>query len=74
MSTRRKSIASIQNGKAISYFSKNPLCFMQKVRKAMPSSLKYPLSELMHVDAFTVGEKEEVNKAEGKIQRRKMLW
>jgi hypothetical protein len=32
---------------------------MKKIRKAMVSSLKYPLSELAHVDVFTVGEKEE---------------
>jgi hypothetical protein len=32
------------------------------------------LSELVHVDEFTLGEKEEVNTAEGRMQRRKMLW
>jgi uncharacterized Zn finger protein len=32
---------------------------MQKVRKAMKSSQKYPLSKLIHVDEFTVGGKEE---------------
>lgn len=32
---------------------------MHKVRKAMESSQKYPLSELVHVDEFTVGGKEE---------------
>lgn len=32
---------------------------MQKVRKAMKSSQKYPLAELVHVDEFTVGGKED---------------
>lgn len=32
--------------------------FTQKVRKAMASSQKYPLSELVQVDEFTVGGKE----------------
>jgi hypothetical protein len=31
---------------------------MQKVRKAMKSSQKYPLEKLIHVDEFTVGGKE----------------
>lgn len=30
-----------------------------KVRKAMKSSQQYPLSEIVHVDEFTVGGKEE---------------
>ena len=33
--------------------------FMQKVRKAMESSKKYPLSDLVHVDEFTVAGKED---------------
>lgn len=32
---------------------------MQKVRKSMKSSQKYPLTEIVHVDEFTVGRKEE---------------
>ena len=33
--------------------------FMQKVRTSMESSRQYPLSEIVHVDEFTVGGKEE---------------
>ena len=33
--------------------------FMQKVRKAMKSSQKYPLEKLIQVDEFTVGGKQE---------------
>tara|TARA_R110002074_G_scaffold23857_1_gene71760 strand:+ start:142 stop:327 length:186 start_codon:yes stop_codon:yes gene_type:complete len=45
--------------------------FMQKVRKAMKSGLQYPLSELVHVDEFNVGEKKKVNKVEAMILKRK---
>ncbi len=33
--------------------------FTQKVRNSMKSSQKYPLSEIVHVDEFTVGGKED---------------
>lgn len=36
---------------------------MHKVREAMESSKKYPLSELVHVDEFVVGGMEEGKKA-----------
>tara|TARA_B100000809_G_scaffold119961_1_gene118195 strand:- start:19163 stop:20065 length:903 start_codon:yes stop_codon:yes gene_type:complete len=59
MSTSSKSISSIQMGKRFSIRQGTAWYFMQKVRKAMASGQKYPLSELVHVDEFTVGEKEE---------------
>ena len=59
MSTSSKSVSSIQMGKRFSIRQGTAWYFMQKVRKAMASSQKYPLSELVHVDEFTVGGKEE---------------
>lgn len=59
MSTSSKSVSSIQTGKHYDIRQGTGWFFMQKVRKAMESSQKYPLSELVHVDEFTVGGKEE---------------
>ena len=59
MSTSSKSVSSIQMGKRFSIRQRTAWYFMQKVRKAMAISQKYPLSELVHVDEFTVGGKEE---------------
>ncbi len=59
MSTSSKSISSIQMGKRFSLRQGTAWYFMQKVRKAMKSSQKYPLEKLIHVDEFTVGGKEE---------------
>ena len=59
MSTSSKSVSSIQMGKRFEIRQGTAWFFMQKVRKAMQSSQKYPLSKLVHVDEFTVGGKEE---------------
>lgn len=59
MSTSSKSVSSIQMGKRFEIRQGTAWFFMQKVRKAMQSSQKYPLSELVHVDEFTVGGKEQ---------------
>jgi hypothetical protein len=59
MSTNSKSISSIQMGKRFSICQGTAWYFMQKVRKSMKSSQKYPLEKLIHVDEFTFGEKEE---------------
>ena len=59
MSTSSKSVSSIQMGKRFNIRQGTAWFFMQKVRKAMKSSQQYPLSELVHVDEFTVGGKEE---------------
>ena len=59
MSTSSKSISSIQMGKRFSIRQGIAWYFMQKVRKAMASNQKYPLSKLVHVDEFTIGGKEE---------------
>lgn len=58
MSTSSKSVSSIQMGKRFDIRQGTAWYFMQKVRKAMRSSQKYPLSDLVHVDEFTVGGKE----------------
>lgn len=59
MSTSSKSVSSIQMGKRFDIRQGTAWFFMQKVRKAMKSSQKYPLSKLVHVDEFTVGGKEQ---------------
>jgi len=59
MSTSSKSISSIQMGKRFSIRQGTAWYFMQKVRKAMESSQKYPLTKIVHVDEFTVGGKEQ---------------
>ncbi len=59
MSTSSKSLSSVQVGKRYGISQTTSWFFMQKVRKSMESSKKYPLSELVHVDEFTVGGKEQ---------------
>ena len=59
MSTSSKSVSSIQMGKRFDIRQGTAWFFMQKVRKAMKSSQKYPLSEIVHVNEFTVGGKED---------------
>ncbi len=59
MSTSSKSVSSIQMGKRFNIRQGTAWYFMQKVRKAMESSQKYPLKKIVHVDEFTVGGKEE---------------
>jgi transposase-like protein len=59
MSTSSKSLSSVQVGKRYGISQTTSWFYMQKVRTAMESSQKYPLSELVHVDEFTVGGKEE---------------
>ena len=59
MSTSSKSISSIQLGKRFDIRQGTAWYFMQKVRTSMESSRQYPLSEIVHVDEFTVGGKEE---------------
>ncbi len=62
MSTSSKGISSIQMGKRYGIRQGTAWFFMQKVRKAMESSQKWPLSELVHVDEFVVGGYEEGKK------------
>jgi hypothetical protein len=50
-------MSSIQIGKRFSIRQGTAWYFMQKVRKPMKSSQKYPLEILTHVDEFTVGRK-----------------
>jgi len=59
MTTSSKSLSSVQLGERYGISQTSTWFFMQKVRKAMESSKKYPLSDLVHVDEFTVGGKEE---------------
>jgi hypothetical protein len=59
MSTSSISISSIQMGKRFSICQEAVWYFIQKVRKVMKSSEKYPLEQLIDVDEFTVGGKEE---------------
>ena len=62
MSTSSKGISSIQMGKRYGIRQGTAWFFMQKVRKAMESSQKWPLCELVHVDEFVVGGQEEGKK------------
>lgn len=59
MTTSSKSLSSIQVGKRYGISQTTAWFFMQKVRIAMQSSQKYPLSEIVHVDEFVVGGKED---------------
>ena len=54
MRVTSKSLSSIQIGKRYGIRQGTAWYFMQKVRKAMQSSQKYPLQEIIHVDEFTV--------------------
>lgn len=55
MTTSSKSLSSVQLGQRYGISQTSTWFFMQKVRKAMESSKKYPLATLVHVDEFTVG-------------------
>lgn len=59
MTTSSKSLSSVQVGKRYGISQTTAWFFMQKVRLAMKSSKKYPLSEIVHVDEFVVGGKED---------------
>jgi transposase-like protein len=59
MTTTTKSLSSIQVGKRYGISQTTAWFFMQKVRVAMKSSQKYPLSQIVHVDEFVVGGKED---------------
>lgn len=59
MTTSSKSLSSVQIGKRYGISQTSAWFFMQKVRVAMQSSQKYPLSEIVHVDEFVVGGKED---------------
>jgi hypothetical protein len=59
MSTSIKSVSSIQMGKRFDIRQGTAWYFMEKVRKSMKCSQKYPLTEIVHIDEFTVGGKEE---------------
>jgi len=59
MTTSSKSLSSVQLGERYGISQTSTWFFMQKVRKAMESSKKYPLEDLVHVDEFTVGGQEE---------------
>jgi transposase-like protein len=59
MTTSTKSMSSIQVGKRYGISQTTAWFFMQKVRVAMQSSQKYPLSQIVHVDEFVVGGKED---------------
>ena len=59
MTTSSKSLSSTQLAGRYGISQTSMWFFMQKVRKAMESSKKYPLSDLVHVDEFTVGGKED---------------
>ncbi|TAE20183.1 MAG: IS1595 family transposase [Bacteroidetes bacterium] len=57
-----KGMSSIQVGLRYGIRQPTAWTFMHKVRKAMESSKKYPLSKLVHVDEFVVGGMEEGKK------------
>ena len=59
MTTSSKSLSSVQIGKRYGISQTTAWFFMQKVRVSMKSSQKYPLSEIVHVDEFVVGGKED---------------
>lgn len=57
MSTSSNSVSSIQMGKRFDIRQGTAWYFIQKVKKAMTTNQKYPLSELVHLDEFMVGGK-----------------
>ena len=59
MTTSSKSISSRQLAQRYGISQTSMWFFMQKVRKSMENSKKCPLSDLVHVDEFTVGGKED---------------
>lgn len=59
MSTSTKSLSSTQVAKRYGISQTTAWFFMQKVRVAMKSSKNYPLSEIVHVDEFVIGGKED---------------
>ena len=69
MTTSSKSISSVQMAKRYGVTQCTAWHFMQKVRKAMQSSKQHPLSEMVHVDEFTVGAME--NGKQGRSYDRK---
>ena len=59
MSTSSKGISSVQISKRYGITQKTAWYFMQKVRKSMESSTKFPMDGIVNVDEFVVGGKED---------------
>jgi len=66
MTVSSKGLSSLQISKRYDINYKTALRFTNKIREAMQSSNKYPLSGLVEVDEFTIGSKEK-----GKVGRSK---
>jgi hypothetical protein len=55
MSNSSENVSIIQMGKRFDIRQGKAWYFKQKVSKSMKSSQRYPLTQLIHVDEFTVG-------------------
>ncbi len=71
MTTSCKSLSSVEFAERYGISQTSTWFFMQKIRKAMESSKKYPLEDLVHVDEFTVGGKEEGKQGRNYDSKRK---
>ncbi len=71
MSTSTKGISSIQMGKRYDLRQGTAWYFMQKVRRSMASSKQFTLREIVHVDEFTVGGKEEAKQGRSYDSKKK---
>lgn len=75
MSVATKSVSSSQMARRLSITRQTAWLFMHKVRIAMKSSESQPMTGQVFVDEFVYGGKEDLNKKEAMIvKRRKLLW
>ena len=73
MSTTSKSLSSVQLSKRLGITQKTAWFFMQKVRKSMKSSQRYPLKGEVHVDEFVIGGKEAGKPGRSKDTKKKKV-
>jgi hypothetical protein len=73
MSATTKSISSEQLAKNIGVNRKTTLNFQHKVRLAMKSSKKYPLTGDVEVDEAFIGQKEEGNIGRGAVEKAQIV-
>lgn len=73
ISTKKKGMSSLELGREFDLRQKTCWEFKWKVQQAMASSLKYPLTGVVHVDEFMVGGPEEQKRGRSKGNKKLVI-
>ncbi len=66
ISTKKKGMSSLELSSEFELRQKTCWAFKQKLQEVMKSSQKHPLSRIIHVDEFVIGDPEEMKKGRSK--------